>query len=271
MTRVTDGRALYSRAYRERFAMPAFNVCSLEMAQGVVEAAEAERAPVILQTYPGDIAHGGVALAPMLNALADGAGVPIMLHLDHGDGLEMAVNCLKLGYSSVMYDGAELGIEENIAQTGSVVRVAHEYGASVEGEVGLFGGDHGSVVYTVPEEAARFASESGVDTLAVSVGSEHAQESRLKVDLLRDVAEITGHPLVLHGGSGIHPDDVREAVSLGVVKLNIGNALSLAVRRGARGALEAGLDHYGMLDAIRDAVRGVAREKIGLMGAAGHA
>lgn len=271
MTRVTDGRTLYSRAYRGRFAMPAFNVCNLEMAQGVLEAAEAERAPVILQTYPGDIAHGGPALAPLLNVLAEGAGVPVMLHLDHGDGLEMAVDCLKLGYGSVMFDGAELGIEENIARTGPIVEAAHGFGASVEGEVGLFGGDHGSVVYTVPEEAARFASESGVDTLAVSVGSEHAQESRLKLDLLRDVAEVTGHPLVLHGGSGIHPDDVREAVTLGVVKVNIGNALSLAVRRGARDALESGLGHYGMFDAIRDAVREVARDKIGLMGAAGQA
>ncbi len=271
MTRVADGRTLYSRAYRGRFAMPAFNVCSLEMAQGVVEAAEAERAPVILQTYPGDIAHGGVALAPMLNALADEAGVPVMLHLDHGDGLEMAVDRLKLGYSSVMFDGAELGLKENIARTGPIVEAAHEFGASVEGEVGLFGGDHGSVVLTDPEEAARFVAESGADTLAVSVGSEHAQKSRLKLDLLRAVAETTGHPLVLHGGSGIHPDDVREAVTMGVVKVNIGNALSLAVRQGARGALEAGLDHYGMLDAIRDAVREVAREKIGLMGAAGHA
>lgn len=251
--------------------MPAFNVCNLEMAQGVVEAAEAERAPIILQTYPGDIAHGGAALAPMLNTLADGAGVPIMLHLDHGDGLEMAVDRLKLGYSSVMFDGAELGLKENIARTSAIVEAAHEFGASVEGEVGLFGGDHGSVVYTDPEEAARFASESGADTLAVSVGSEHAQKSRLKLDLLRDVAEITKHPLVLHGGSGIHPDDVREAVTLGVVKVNIGNALSRAVREGARGALDAGLDHYGMLRAVRDAVRGAAREKIELMGAAGHA
>ncbi|QIN82592.1 tagatose-bisphosphate aldolase subunit KbaY [Rubrobacter tropicus] len=271
MTRVTDGRELYARAYRGGFAMPAFNVCNLEMAQGVVEAAEAERAPVILQTYPGDIAHGRPALAPLLNALADDAGVPVMLHLDHGDGLEMAVACMKLGYSSVMFDGAELGLEENIARTGPIVEAAHEFGASVEGEVGLFGGDHGSVVLTDPDEAARFVSEAGADTLAVSVGSEHAQKSRLKLDLLRSVAESTGHPLVLHGGSGIHPDDVREAVTLGVVKINIGNALSQAVRQGARDALESGLDHYGMLAAIRDAVREVARAKIKLMGASGHA
>jgi fructose-bisphosphate aldolase, class II len=271
MAKVTDGRILYARAHRERFAMPAFNVCNLEMAQGVVEAAEAEHAPVILQTYPGDIAHGKPALAPLLTALADEAGVPVMLHLDHGDGLEMAVDCLKLGYSSVMFDGAELDLEENIARTGPIVEAAHEFGASVEGEVGLFGGDHGSVVYTDPEEAARFASESGADTLAVSVGSEHAQKSRLKLDLLWAVAEKTGHPLVLHGGSGIHPDDVRAAVALGVVKINIGNALGLAVREGARSALESGLGHYEMLGAIRDAVRKVAQDKIKLMGAAGHA
>lgn len=244
--------------------MPAFNVCNLEMAQGVLQAAEAERAPVILQTYPGDIAHGGPGLAPMLRALGERAGVPVVLHLDHGQGLEMVVDRLRSGYSSVMFDGAALHLEENISRTGRIAEIAHAFGASLEGEVGLFGGDHGSVVFTDPGDAERFATESGADTLAVSVGSEHHQKSRLDLARLEAIAARTHRPLVLHGGSGIHPEDVREAVALGVVKINIGHAISLAMAAGAKEALEAKLDHYEMLQVMRDKVRTVAREKLRL-------
>src|SRR3712207_5907736 len=262
MSLVRDARALYARAYDERFAMPAFNVCNLEMAQGALEAAEAERAPVILQTYPGDIAHGDTGLAPMLRALGEEAGVPVILHLDHGQGLEMVVDRLRCGYSSVMFDGGELDLEENISRTSRIAEVAHAFGASVEGEVGLFGGDHGSVAFTAPAEAERFVAESGADTLAVPVGSEHHQKSRLDLARLQSIAELARHPLVLHGGSGIHPDEVGEAVALEVAKINIGHAISLAMTEGTREALGAGLDHYGMLEVMRDRVRAVAREKL---------
>ena len=271
MTLVKDARVLYARAYEERFAMPAFNVCNLEMAQGALEAAEAERAPVILQTYPGDIAHGGAGLAPMLRALGEEAAVPVILHLDHGQGLEMVVDRLKSGYSSVMFDGGELDLGENISRTARIAEVAHAFGSSLEGEVGLFGGDHGSVVFTDPGEADRFATESGADTLAVSVGSEHHQQSRLDLPRLEAIAARMRRPLVLHGGSGIHPDDVREAVELGVVKINIGHAISLATTTAASEALESKLDHYEMLALVRDNVRAVAREKLQLMKAAGRA
>ena len=271
MPLVRDARTLYARAYEERFAMPAFNVCNLEMAQGVLEAAEEERAPVILQTYPGDIAHGDPGLAPMMRALGEESGVPVILHLDHGQGMEMAVDRLRLGYSSVMFDGAELRLEENISQTRRVAEVAHAFGASVEGEVGLFGGDHGAVAFTEPGEAERFVAEAGADTLAVSVGSEHHQKSRLDLARLKVIAGRTEHPLVLHGGSGIHADDVGEAVALGVVKVNIGHAISLAMTGGAGEALEAELDHYAMLKLMRDRVRAVAREKLRVTRAAERA
>jgi fructose-bisphosphate aldolase, class II len=267
MPLIRDARALYARAYDERFAMPAFNVCNLEMAQGVLGAAEAERAPVILQTYPGDIAHGDAGLAPMLRALGTEAGVPVILHLDHGQGMEMVVDRLRCGYSSVMFDGGELNLEENISRTGRIAEVAHAFGASVEGEVGLFGGDHGSVAFTDPGEAERFMTGSEADTLAVSVGSEHHQKSRLDLERLRAITGRTNRPLVLHGGSGIHPEDVREAVALGVVKINIGHAISLAMTSGASEALEARLDHYEMLEVMRMRVCTVAQEKLRLMNA----
>lgn len=271
MPLIRDARALYSRAYDERFAMPAFNVCNLEMAQGVLEAAEIERAPVILQTYPGDIDHGGSGLAPMLGALGEEADVPVVLHLDHGQGLQMIVDRLRGGYSSVMFDGGELPLEENISRTRRIAEIAHAFGASVEGEVGLFGGDHGLVAYTDPDEAERFVTESGTDILAVSVGSEHHQKSRLDLARLEEIAGRTNRPLVLHGGSGIHPDDVHEAVVLGVVKINIGHAVSLAMSRGASEALKANLDHYQMLGIMRNRVCAVAQEKLQAMKATARA
>lgn len=271
MVQVADGRVLYARAFEERFAMPAFNVCTLEMAQGCLAAAEDERAPILLQTYPGDLAHGGDALISLLQTLIAGATVPVMLHLDHGQDLDQIADCLKQDYGSVMFDGAELGLEKNIVETRRVADLAHAHSSSLEGELGLFGGDHGSVLYTDPEEAGRYTTESGADTLAVSVGSEHHQASRLDLGRLETIAERTGRPLVLHGGSGIHPDDVQEAASFGVVKINIGHAISTAMTEGAREALDKGFEHYDMLDLMREKVRAVAAEKIRIMGAAGRA
>jgi len=234
MPLIPDGRVLYAQAFREHFAAPAFNVCNLEMAQGAVEAAEAEQASIILQTYPGDLAHGGAPLAALLRALAEGSSAPVALHLDHGEGLGMIAGRLRDGYSSVMFDGSHLDLEENIRQTRQLAEVAHAFSASLEAEIGLFGGDHGSVVFTDPEEAERFVYESGADTLA-SVGSEHHQESRLDLERLEDIVGRAGHPMVLHGGSGIHPDDVEAAVELGVVKINIGHGISVAMNEGAGG------------------------------------
>jgi fructose-bisphosphate aldolase class II len=207
----------------------------------------------------------------MLRALGGDADVPVILHLDHGEGLEMVVERLRLGYSSVMFDGGELELEENISLTGRVAEIAHAFGASVEGEVGLFGGDHGSVAFTDPGEAERFVAESGADTLAVSVGSEHHQKSRLDLARLEAIADRAACPLVLHGGSGIHPDDVRQAVTFGVAKINIGHAISLAMTEAAGEALARDLDHYEMLQLMRERVRAVAREKLMLMGASRRA
>ncbi len=271
MPLIPDARVLYAQAFREHFAAPAFNVCNLEMAQGAVEAAEAEQAPIILQTYPGDLAHGGAPLASLLRRVAEESSTPVALHLDHGEGLEMISGRLREMYSSLMFDGSHLELEENIRQTRLLADVVHAFSASLEGEIGLFGGDHGSVVFTDPEEAERFVSESGADTLAVSVGSEHHQHSRLDLARLEDIAGRTGHPLVLHGGSGIHPDDVKAATGMGVVKINIGHAISVAMNEGAREALDSGLDHYAMLKVMRGKVREKAVEKIRLMGTAGTA
>ncbi len=258
------------------FALPAFNVCNLEMAKAVIEAAVAERAPVIVQTYPGDLAHAafGSDLGPLpmlIRAMAMEAPVPVILHLDHGPGLEFNLRCLRAGYNSVMYDGHDLPLQEALAETALIARAAHALNAAVEGELGTFGGGQGSHDLTNPDEAPLMFTRGQVDMLAVSVGSEHGQASRLNLELLAAIHARGQGPLVLHGGSGIDEDDVRAAVRMGVVKINIGAALSRAWCQGSREALEAGEDHYGVLDCAMGRVREVARHRLQLMGASGQA
>jgi fructose-bisphosphate aldolase class II len=273
---VQNPREFLRFAYEQHFALPAFNVCNMEMAKAVIEAAVIEKAPLIVQTYPGDLAHAafGTDVGPLpvlIKAMAQEAPVPVFLHLDHGPGLEFNLRCLRAGYNSVMYDGHDLSLEDALAETALIARAAHALNASVEGELGTFGGGQGSFELTEPNDVPLMFEQGQVDMLAVSVGSEHGQASRLHLDLLRAIAAKANGPLVLHGGSGIHEDDVRAALQLGVVKINIGNALSVAWCTGSREALDSGCDHYGVLKASMDRVRGVAQHRLRLMGASGRA
>jgi fructose-bisphosphate aldolase class II len=272
---IQNPRQFLRHAYEQHFAMPAFNVCNMEMAKAVIEAAVFEQAPVIVQTYPGDLAHAAFGpdvgpLPVLIKAMAQEAPVPVILHLDHGPGLEFNLRCLRAGYNSVMYDGHDLPLESALSETALIVRAAHALNASVEGELGTFGGGQGSLDLTDPDDVP-LMFEQGVDMLAVSVGSEHGQASRLDLDLLKAIAAKAKAPLVLHGGSGIHEDDVCAALQWGVVKINIGAALSRAWCAGSREALEAGCDHYGVLKTAMDRVREVAQHRLRLMRATGRA
>ena len=272
---IQNPREYLQYAYEQHFAMPAFNVCNLEMAMAVIEAAVIDKAPVIVQTYPGDLDHAafGADVGPLpvlIRAMAQEAPVPVIMHLDHGPGLEFNLRCLRAGYNSVMYDGHDLPLEAALAETALIARAAHALGASVEGELGTFGGGQGSFDLTDPNDVPLMFAQ-GVDMLAVSVGSEHGHSSRLDLDLLAAIAAKAQVPLVIHGGSGVHEDDVRAALQLGVVKINIGAALSRAWCAGSREALDAGCDHYGVLKAAKERVREVARHRLQLMGAAGRA
>ena len=269
-------RQYYRYAYEQHFAMPAFNVCNMEMAKAVIEAAVIEKAPVIVQTYPGDLAHaafgdGAGPLPLLIKAMAQEAPVPVIMHLDHGPGFEYNLRCLRAGYNSVMYDGHDLPLDAALAETALIARAAHALNAAVEGELGTFGGGQGSFDLTDPDDVPLMFEQGAVDMLAVSVGSEHGQSSRLKLDLLQAIAAKAQAPLVIHGGSGVHEDDVRAALQWGVVKINIGAALSRAWCSGSREALDAGCDHYGVLDTAMDRVREVAQHRLRLMGAAGRA
>lgn len=273
---VQNPRELIRFAYEQHFAMPAFNVCNMEMAKAVIEAAVIEKAPVIVQTYPGDLAHAafGTDVGPLpvlIKAMAQEAPVPVIMHLDHGPGLEFNLRCLRAGYNSVMYDGHDLSVEDALVETALIARAAHALNAAVEGELGTFGGGQGSFEFTRVEDVPLMFEQGNVDMLAVSVGSEHGHASRLDLDLLKAIAAKANGPLVLHGGSGIHEDDARAALKLGVAKINIGNALSVAWCTGSRDALDGGCDHYGVLKTAMDKVRAVAQHRLQLFGAAGRA
>ena len=275
---VTKPRVFFGYALRNRFAFTSFNVCNLEIARSVIAAAEAESAPVMLQTYFGDLYHGGLEVFPqLLRILSEQSSVPVLVHQDHPDSDQMILQTLRRGYYSVMYDGAHLPLEENIAGAAYIVKIARVVGAAVEAELGTFGGESGGggVIKASPGEAKRMVEESGIDTLAVSCGSVHGQSSRLDLSLLERIAQVTPAPLVLHGGSGIHPDDLREGIKMNVVKVNIGADIGRAWMSGVQegASLESGHDpaHLVMLRHASTKVTEVASQKLSLMGASSHA
>ena len=219
-------------------------VLGWEDALAYVRAAEEARRPVILQAGPGCRAHTPLPiLAAMFRHLAEGASVPVVIHLDHGEGLEVCRQAVDLGFTSVMYDGSRLPLEENIARTAEVAAMAHAAGVSCEGELGFVGYAGGVASQgTDPSEVARFARETGVDALAVSIGNSHLMtETGAEIDWPRLQAIIAAAPtlpLVLHGGSGLAPDLRRRlARETTVKKFNIGTELRQAFGAALRQAV----------------------------------
>jgi fructose-bisphosphate aldolase class II len=277
---VTKPRLFFDHALQNHFAVPSFNVCNLEMARAVIVAAEAENAPVMLQSYFGDIYYGGLDVLPqLLRILAEQSNVPVLIHQDHPDNDELILQTLRRGYYSVMYDGAHLPLEENISGAAYITKIAHAMGAAVEAELGLFGGGEGHaarVEKASVEDSRRMVEETGIDNLAPAVGSVHGGNSRLDLPLLESIAGVTSVPLVLHGGSGIHPDDLCEALRMNVVKVNIGadafRAWVAGLQEGA--SLKPRGDeppHHVMMNHASAKVSEVARRKLSLMGASGKA
>ncbi|GHF37788.1 fructose/tagatose bisphosphate aldolase [Deinococcus metalli] len=272
MTWYADARPLYAAALAGGYALPAYNVCSLEMARGCVEAAEAAGRPVILQTYPADLAQASPhVFAQMVRALADEVRVPVALHLDHGRDVDQVVACLRAGYGSVMFDGQGLPFEETRRVTAHLAVIARACGAALEVSAEGFGlpGADDNVLDTTDPDQARALRDAGADLIACAVGSEHGHASRLDLGLLRRIGERVGGPLVLHGGSGIDPADLRAAVAAGVTKVNIGSALYRAVR--TAWAASPGLPtHRAGYAAIRAAVRDAAAPYLDFLHPQGH-
>ena len=238
-----------------------------------VAAADAEDTPVILQAGPGCRAHTPLpVLATMLRHLAEGAAVSVVVHLDHGTSLEECAQAIDLGFTSVMYDGSRLPLAENIDRTAAVAQLAHAAGVSCEGEIGFVGYAAGAESKgTDPEEAARFAAQTGVDAMAVSVGNVHLQthaQASLDMARLTAIAErCPDVPLVIHGGSGVPADQRRALAAAGLVtKFNIGTELRQTFGQALRGALAAdaqAFDRIAILSQteapLTDATRAILR------------
>ncbi|MCZ2860314.1 class II fructose-bisphosphate aldolase [Blastococcus sp. VKM Ac-2987] len=236
-----------STAAQARGGLGAFNVIQVEHAEAIVAGAEAAGRPTVLQLSENAVRYHG-ALAPVgsaMLAVADAAAVPVVVHLDHATDLDLVAQALALGFTSVMFDGSTLPVEENLATTRGVVERAHDRGVSVEAEIGEIGGKdgvHAPGVRTRPEDAARFVEATGIDAVAVAVGSSHAmttRTARLDLDLISAIRDAVPVPLVLHGSSGVPDDHLQEAVAAGMTKINISTHLNGTFTRAVRDALAA--------------------------------
>ncbi|MEC5289510.1 class II fructose-bisphosphate aldolase [Aurantimonas sp. C2-6-R+9] len=258
-------------ALKGGYAVGGLVVLGWEDARAYVAAAEAENAPVILQAGPGCRAHTPLrVLGAMFRTLAEGASVPVVAHLDHGyteDECREAIDC---GFSSVMFDGSRKPLDENIAETARIAAIAHAAGVSIEGEIGFVGYSQGEAsAGTTPEEAARFAAESGVDAMAVSIGNVHLQQEKaaeIDIEALRAIEAVTDLPLVIHGGSGV-PVATRSQLAREskICKFNIGTELRMAFGQALREAVDRDPKRFDRLAILKDTeapVRDAARAVI---------
>lgn len=276
---------LLQKAQKEHYAVGAFNCNNMEIVQAIVAAAEAEKAPVIIQASQGAIKYAGIEyIAALTRLAAEKASVPVALHLDHGTSFAQVMQCIRNSFTSVMIDGSKLSLAENIALTNKVIEAARPLGVSVEAELGKIGGTEDDItvsereaLFTDPEEAERFVKETQVDALAIAIGTAHGQYKgvpKLDFERLKEIRKRVTAPIVLHGSSGVPEDAIREAVSLGVCKVNIDTNIREAFVAAARQALEANakeIDPRKMLGPAREAATEIIREKIRIFGSNGKA
>lgn len=272
-----------------KYAVGHFNINNLEWTKAILLTAQELNSPVILGVSEGAGKYmcGFKTVTAMVDAMVDELGitVPVALHLDHGS-YEGALKCIEAGFSSVMFDGSHYGIEENITKTKEIIALAHSKGISVEAEVGAIGGEEDGVIgggeVTDPEECKMIA-DLGVDMLAAGIGNIHgkypANWKGLRFDVLANIQELTGEmPLVLHGGTGIPADMIKEAISLGVSKINVNTECQLAFAEATRKYIEAGKDLEGkgfdprkLLAPGVEAIKATVKEKMELFGSVNKA
>lgn len=276
---------LLKQAEAGGYGIGAFNCNNMEIVQAIMAAAEAEHAPVIMQASQGAIKYAGIDyIVAMAKLAAERARIPAALHLDHGTSFEQVVQCIRAGFSSVMIDGSKLPLAENIALTRRVIDLARAVGVSVEAELGKIGGTEDDItvsereaLFTDPGEAGFFVRETGVDALAVAVGTAHGQYKgvpELDFNRLEKIKSEAKIPIVLHGSSGVPDEAIREAIRLGVRKVNIDTNIREAFTAAARKVLTVNpqeIDPRKVLAPAREAAIAVIREKIRIFGSANKA
>src|SRR5215475_9938948 len=267
---------LLSAAYANGTAVGAFNVICLEHAEAIVAGAETANRPVILQVSENTIGyHGGlVPISVACIALADAAAVPVAVHLDHATSEDLCLRAIDLGYSSVMFDAATLPYADNVRSTAALTARAHDVGAIVEAELGVVGGKggaHAPDARTDPGEAAAFVAATGVDSLAVAIGTSHAmvsRDARIDLTLIEKIRAALRVPIVMHGSSGVSDELLREAVRAGMTKINIATQLNKAITGRVRQELEADpavVDPRRYLAPARDAVTDEVRRLLDIL------
>jgi fructose-bisphosphate aldolase class II len=294
-------------ARKNGYAIPALNVQNLESLKAVAEAAVEEKSPVILAISPSVVKYAGLPyIVSIAKIAAQSAPVPMSIHLDHGEDFETCQKCIDAGFTSVMMDGSFLKYEENIAITKKVVAVAHAKGVSVEAELGKLAGveersvEEKDAILTDPETAKDFVEQTGVDTLAVAIGTSHGaykfkSEAKLDIDRLKVISEKVSIPLVLHGASsvplaliekackfggqlseakGIPESEIKKAIALGVAKVNVDTDLRLAFTGSVREVLSTSpkeFDPRKILGPAKEAMKQVAKSKMQLFGSSAKA
>ena len=293
---------MFKKAYEGGYAIGAFNVNNMEIIQGITEAAKEENAPLILQVSAGARKYAKhVYLLKLVEAAIEDTGLPIALHLDHGEDFEICKACVDGGFSSVMIDGSKHSFEDNIRITKEVVEYAHAHGVTVEGELGKLAGIEDAVnvsekdaSYTDPDQVEEFVSRTGVDSLAIAIGTSHGaykfkpgQKPQLRFDILEEVAKrLPNFPIVFHGASsvmqeyvqivnkfggsmpnaiGVPEDMLRQAAKMAVCKINIDSDLRLAMTASIRQHLYEHPDHFDprqYLKPARENIKEVVRHKI---------
>ena len=305
-------KKMFEDAYKGGYAIGAFNVNNMEIIQGIVEAGKKLNAPLILQVSKGARAYANhLYLVKLVEAAVEESGLPIALHLDHGPDFETCKACIDGGFTSVMIDGSSLPYEENVAMTKKVVDYAHAHGVVVEGELGQLAGVEDEVnvsaedaSYTNPDQVEDFVKRTGVDSLAIAIGTSHGaykfkpgQKPQLRFDILEEVSKrLPGFPIVLHGASSVVPEFVekinkyggempdaigipeemlRKAATMAVCKINIDSDLRLAMTAAVREHFALHPDHFDprqYLKPAREAIQGMVEHKINtVLGCAGKA
>ena len=233
-------KELLAVANENNFAVPAFNISDYSMFNGIMEASEEKNAPVIIAIHPDELSHIGTDMVKAIIEKAHKATVPVCIHLDHGASFEQVMTAIQAGFTSVMIDGSSLPFEENIEACKKVAEAAHAVNVSVEGELGTIGSTDAEaeaganvIIYPNPDDAVKFVEASGVDTLAIAIGTSHGiypkgMKPELKLDLLKEIKSKVSIPLVLHGGSNNPDAEIGQSVTLGVNKINISSDIKVA-------------------------------------------
>ena len=266
------------KAQEGKYAVGLFNTTDSDMLEAVISAAEELNSPVIIGTAEVLLPYGELKLiGPSMVAAAKRAKVPVVVHYDHGLTAERCLEALDIGFSSIMFDGSAGDTEANIAATAEMVRVAHSRGATVEGEIGHVGNadaESEADKYTTPEEAVDFIGKTGVDALAIAIGTAHGaykEKPRLDIGRLSEIRKAVDTPLVLHGGSGLSDEDFKNTIANGIAKVNIFTDLCVAGVEGMKEALEKDLPYLEARNLKVEKIKQAAMRKMKLFDSVGKA